>query len=156
MSLRTRMSASIAMAVTLLSHALHVAAQAPLPGYTPLFSQEQIRNASDSTRQRMLDTEREHREAWLQRNAAQRATQPGGDEREEEADDPRPVESTGEGVRAVEQPAPRPSRPSRIYRWVDDDGQVHFGDRPTARGAREVKLRDRSTTPAASVTRESD
>ena len=32
-----------------------------------------------------------------------------------------------------------------VYRWVDDSGQVHFGDRPPADGAEQVRLPPSST-----------
>ena len=30
-----------------------------------------------------------------------------------------------------------------IYKWVDEDGQVHYGSKPLSDDAREVKIRDR-------------
>jgi hypothetical protein len=34
---------------------------------------------------------------------------------------------------------------AQVYRWVDDSGQVHFGDRPPADGAEQVRLPPSST-----------
>jgi hypothetical protein len=116
-----------------------VTAQTLRPGYTPLFTPEQIRNASDATRQRMIDTERDHREAWMQRNPGARrsAAEPG---------DP-PSNPTGEGEReppASADAAPRAAPPGKrkIYRWVDSQGRVNFGDRPASTGATEVRIRN--------------
>ena len=38
-----------------------------------------------------------------------------------------------------------------VYRWVDDQGRVHFGDRPESEAASEVKIRiePQSSPPAA-------
>ncbi len=30
-----------------------------------------------------------------------------------------------------------------IYKWTDDDGNVHYGERPPAKGATEVRIRNR-------------
>jgi hypothetical protein len=37
------------------------------------------------------------------------------------------------------------STTAQVYRWVDDSGQVHFGDRPPADGAEQVRLPPSST-----------
>ncbi|MES9955753.1 MAG: DUF4124 domain-containing protein [Sedimenticola sp.] len=36
-----------------------------------------------------------------------------------------------------------------VYRWVDEDGRVHFGDRPPVSEAKEVEIREQ--TPASTV-----
>lgn len=110
-------------------------AQTDPPGYTPLFSREQIERAGPESRQRMIDTERAHREAWLERNPPQPVVGTGED----------PAEPAATPTRSS--PPPRSRRPSRIFRWVDDNGQVHFGDRPGGEQAKEVTVRDRTSPP---------
>lgn len=36
-----------------------------------------------------------------------------------------------------------------VYKWVDADGQVHFGDRPPDRGAEQVEVPNNPVAPAA-------
>ncbi len=45
-----------------------------------------------------------------------------------------------------------PAAGAGVYRWVDDQGRVHFGDRPQSDAASEVKIRvePQSSPPAAS------
>ena len=35
-----------------------------------------------------------------------------------------------------------------VYKWTDDQGNVHFGDRPPAKGAEEVKVPESAPSPA--------
>lgn len=37
---------------------------------------------------------------------------------------------------------------AEIYRWVDDSGRMHFGDRPPATGAEQIKLPETTPSPA--------
>ncbi len=37
---------------------------------------------------------------------------------------------------------------SGIYRWVDDKGKVHYGDRPTQSGAKSVTVKKGSAAPS--------
>jgi len=38
---------------------------------------------------------------------------------------------------------------AKVYKWVDQDGNVHFGDRPNTDGAQEMEIKTREpVTPA--------
>lgn len=45
--------------------------------------------------------------------------------------------------------AGRGTEAATVYRWVDEQGQVHFGDRPGARGAETLRIESAPATPAA-------
>ncbi|MEN0038852.1 MAG: DUF4124 domain-containing protein [Cellvibrio sp.] len=34
-----------------------------------------------------------------------------------------------------------PAAPTKVYKWTDANGQVHFGDKPTAAGAEQVEVK---------------
>ncbi len=93
--------------------------------YRPLFTPEMIRSASPAQAQRMRATEERNRKAWDERQAKRR---------EAENASARRAESQASG-------APPAQRKRKIYRWVDKDGRVHFGDAPPGRGAEEVTVR---------------
>ena len=96
------------------------------PGaYLPLFTPEMIQRASPQQRERMRATEAQNRAAWEARQRAARAR----------------AEDAARGEQTDAAPAPRAKRRSRIYRWVDKDGNVHFGDAPQGSGAQEVQVR---------------
>ena len=119
------------------------------PGYIPLFSPEQIENASPETRQRMIDTERVNREAWAKR-AQERPAGSGEDPARQRAGD-------NEGQPAAAAPPPARSATRRkIYRWVDKNGRVNFGDTPPPTAASEVKLRGTAAPTPRAVTVGSD
>jgi len=39
---------------------------------------------------------------------------------------------------------------AKVYTWVDDQGRTHFGDKPPAEGANQLKLPKSTTAPAPS------
>ncbi len=42
---------------------------------------------------------------------------------------------------------PEPAAPTKVYKWTDEDGQVHFGDKP-ANGAEQVEVDTRNAISA--------
>ena len=97
-------------------------------GYVPLFTQQQIDRASVRDKARMIDSERRNREAW---NA-----------RSQQDDAPVSTEATKQQDRAA---TVNRVRKQKVYRWVDSNGRVNFGDRPPGQRHEEVRLQ--STAP---------
>lgn len=93
--------------------------------YQPLFTPEMIERAAPEQGTRMRITEERNRAAW--------------DERQEAATK---REQAAAQAREASQPAAdQPARAkSKIYKWVDKDGRVHFGDAPEGRGAKEIEV----------------
>lgn len=98
----------------------------PVPVYQPLFTPQMIEQASPEQATRMRATEERNRQAWEERQAAVR-------EREQAA---RQAEQAAQPA-----PAQRARGRSKIYKWVDKDGRVHFGDAPEGQGAQEIEVR---------------
>lgn len=46
---------------------------------------------------------------------------------------------------------PEPAAPTKVYKWTDEDGQVHFGDKP-ANGAEQVEVDTRNAISAPEET----
>jgi hypothetical protein len=104
--------------------------QQPVDNYIPLFSPEQIANASETQRKRMESTEKLNRSSWMKR-------------RQDAAEAKAKLEASA--------PPPKPAKPKytrkgKIYKWVDAQGRVHFGDSPPGKGSEQIKLRN--TAPA--------
>lgn len=55
---------------------------------------------------------------------------------------------------------PEPVEPTKVYKWTDANGQVHFGDRPVASGAEQIEVDTRNAISApeetASITDQQD
>ena len=94
--------------------------------YFPLFSEEMISNASPGESRRMRSTEDRNRKKFEERQQILR-------ERNEDE-----VEPDSAAQRAPAPNAPRAK--SKIFKWVDGDGRVHFGDAPQGSNAKEVKV----------------
>jgi len=92
--------------------------------YLPLFTPEMIQRASPEQAERMRITEERNRATWEARQRAARAQAAEIARREQ----------------AAAEPPPRPQGRNKIYRWVDKDGNVHFGDAPAGDGAKEVEV----------------
>lgn len=43
---------------------------------------------------------------------------------------------------------PEPAAPTRVYKWTDANGQVHFGDKPVASSAEEIEVDVRNAISA--------
>jgi hypothetical protein len=43
---------------------------------------------------------------------------------------------------------PEPVAPTKVYKWTDANGQVHFGDRPAASGAEQIEVDTRNAISA--------
>jgi hypothetical protein len=98
---------------------------ASAPVYQPLFSPEMIEQASPEQATRMRATEQRNRQAW--------------DERQEAI---RQREQAAQRTQQAEQSAPQPrTKKNKIYKWVDKDGRVHFGDAPAGQGAQEIEVK---------------
>ncbi len=41
----------------------------------------------------------------------------------------------------------------KVYKWVDQDGNVHFGDQPSSDTAQELEIRSKASPPAAAPSR---
>jgi hypothetical protein len=48
---------------------------------------------------------------------------------------------------------PEPVAPTKVYKWTDANGQVHFGDKPVASGAEQIEV---DTRNAISVPEDAD
>lgn len=47
---------------------------------------------------------------------------------------------------------PEPIEPTKVYKWTDANGQVHFGDRPVASGAEQIEVDTRNAISAPEET----
>lgn len=47
---------------------------------------------------------------------------------------------------------PEAPEPTKVYKWTDANGQVHFGDKPVASGAEEIEVDTRNAISAAEAT----
>jgi hypothetical protein len=92
--------------------------------YRPLFPPETIEAASPEQARRMRATEERNRKAWEERQAKLRA-----------ASQSKANPARGQSA------APAPRARKKIYKWVDKNGRVHFGDAPQGSGAQEVEVR---------------
>jgi len=101
--------------------------EAPGERYQPLFSEEMIRRAPPEHRERMRAVEAQHRAAFERRRREQ-AQAPGA--------------RGGADAQAAPSDAPPAARRgrTRVYKWVDEQGRVHFGDAPEGRGAEEIEV----------------
>ena len=107
--------------------------QSPDP-YIPLFTEQQIAKASKGARKRMQATEEMNRQAWVERRRKSAEVKA---RKEAEA-------------RAAAQPAaPKYTRKGKIYKWVDAQGRVHFGDAPAGNNSPQIKLRNTSPPQGA-------
>ncbi len=97
--------------------------------YIPLFSQDQISKAPKDARKRMQDTEQMNHDAWLKR-------------RQQEAEAEAEAKKAAESNAAAPPPPPDYSRKGKIFKWVDAQGRVHFGDAPSGSNAKQIKLRN--------------
>lgn len=43
---------------------------------------------------------------------------------------------------------PEPVAPTKVYKWTDANGQVHFGDKPVASGAEQIEVDTRNALSA--------
>ena len=106
-------------------------ALAQSPVYSPLFSEDMIRNASPTQAARMRETEAQNRRAFEARQQARRERQASAEAQAQAAQQKRQS--------AV--PTATPTRgKSKVFKWVDANGRVHFGDAPQGRNAKEVKV----------------
>ena len=103
--------------------------------YIPLFTKQQIAKAPKGTRKRMQATENMNREAWVNRRR-KRAEVKARKEAEDQA--------------AAQPVTPKYTRKGKIYKWVDAQGQVHFGDAPAGNNSRQIKLRNTDPPQGAS------
>ncbi len=63
------------------------------------------------------------------------------------ADARQAVKNVSDKVSAPETPAP-----TKVYKWTDADGQVHFGDKPVASGAEQIEVDTRNAISAPEET----
>lgn len=47
---------------------------------------------------------------------------------------------------------PEPVEPTKVYKWTEANGQVHFGDRPVASGAEQIEVDTRNAISAPEET----
>lgn len=95
------------------------------PVYQPLFTPEMIEQASPEQAMRMRATEERNRQAWDERQEATR-------QREQAAQRSQQAEQSAQQPRA---------KKKKIYKWVDKEGRVHFGDAPEGQGAQEIEVK---------------
>ena len=69
------------------------------------------------------------------------------------------AEKMGKGV--MDQVSPTSNEPTKVYKWTDADGVVHYGERPAGEGAQEMAIdtdqnvftaQDQSSNPPANST----
>ena len=121
---------SLCFSAVLLTSLANTSGAQTADDYIPLFTPEQISKASEIQRKRMQSTEKLNRDTWINRRkdaAAEKAKQAAA------ASPPKP-------------PPPKYTRKGKIYKWVDAQGRVHFGDAPTGKDSEQIKLRN--TAPA--------
>ena len=132
------MARRVASAVTgialLMLTLLPVHAQQPEqpPRYRPLFTDRMIRDASTPEQaDRMRETEAKNRGVFDSRQKARLE--------EKEA-----IEREARAAEEARVSARRPAKPVRskgkVFKWVDANGRVHFGDAPQGKDAQEVKV----------------
>lgn len=96
------------------------------PVYQPLFSPEMIEQASPEQATRMRATEQRNRAAWDERQEATRQREQAAQQRTQQAE------------QSAQQPR---AKKNKIYKWVDKDGRVNFGDAPEGQGAEEIEVK---------------
>ncbi len=99
------------------------------PVYSPLFSEAMIHNASPTQAVRMREAEARNRQAFETRRQARRDQQ--ASQQTEAAERERRA--------AASASTPRRNK-SKVFKWVDADGRVHFGDAPRGQDAKEIKV----------------
>ena len=99
------------------------------PVYFPLFSEEMIRAASPEQAARMRETETRNRQAFDARQQSLRERREGANE-----------DAAGQARQDPVPTRPRRRGKSKVFKWVDANGLVHFGDTPPSRGAQEVHV----------------
>ena len=77
---------------------------------------------------------------------ARNATEPPAAVRTPQAPASQSVERRADAPQATTQAR----RKSKIFKWVDANGRVHFGDAPRDKNAKEIKIRAATRTPPAS------
>jgi hypothetical protein len=107
--------------------------------YNPMFTPEMIARATPDQARRMREAEERNRQSWESRQAALRASR-NADEGATRAD--------GGAEASAASGAPRRAGRSKIYRWLDKNGNVHFGDAPAGHDAEEIKVGGVARGPA--------
>ncbi|MFT5173173.1 MAG: hypothetical protein ACI8W7_001344 [Gammaproteobacteria bacterium] len=102
--------------------------------YFRLFSKSMIRNASPEQAARMRKSEAENRERFDTRQQARREQQAAAKQQSE-------VSAVQSEPRQAQIPTPAAKRgKSKVYKWVDANGRVHFGDAPKGNDAKELTV----------------
>jgi len=96
--------------------------------YSPLFSETMIQRAAPEQGARMRKSEAGNRQRFDARQQALRDQRAAAKQANEEA-----------RQKAERAPAPRRGK-SKVFKWVDANGRVHFGDAPQGQNAKEVKV----------------
>lgn len=129
-----RVTSAVTGIALLMLASLPVHAQQPEqpPRYRPLFTDRMIRDASTPEQaERMRATEAKNRGLFDSRQKTRREEK---DTAEREA---RAAEEARESARRPAQPA---RSKGKVFKWVDANGRVHFGDAPQSKNAQEVKI----------------
>lgn len=101
--------------------------------YFPLFSKSMIRNASPEQAARMRQSEAENHERF---NARQQRREQQAAAKQQSEVDARQSEPPQTQLPAA---ADRRGK-SKVYKWVDANGRVHFGDAPQGSDAKELTV----------------
>ena len=100
--------------------------------YRPLFTDRMIRDASTPEQAaRMRETEAKNRGLFDRRQQERREKHQAAEREAQAAEEAR--------VSAL-RPARPPRTKGKVYKWVDANGRVHFGDAPRDKNAQEVKV----------------
>jgi hypothetical protein len=100
------------------------------PVYFPLFSEAMIQSAPPEQAARMRETEARSRQAFDKRQQAIR-------DRNAKAQEDAARQAR---ERALASTTRRQQGKNKVYKWVDADGRVHFGDAPRGQDAKEVSV----------------
>lgn len=102
------------------------------PNYRPLFTDRMILDASTPEQaDRMRKTEAKNREIFDSRQKAQR-------EKAQTAE--REARAAEEARVSALRPTPPVRSQRKVFKWVDANGRVHFGDAPQSKNAKEIKV----------------
>lgn len=109
-------------------------------GYSKIFPEEMYRRATPQQRREMEAAEARNRATWEARQQQQREQAADAAEQAPGQAQSRPPAAASQAPPPTP-PAVTPQRKAKIYKWVDENGRVVFGDAPRGADAEEVKVR---------------
>ena len=122
------------------------AQQAPIPAdqeatYIPVYSDKMIKEASPEQAAIWRKVEADNRRRFNERQLKLQDRKLEAEEESRARQDAAEQKAAAERARREAAAAPKPTiRRSKVYKWVDANGRVHFGDAPQGRNAKEIKV----------------